>query len=322
MMLSHNAEVWELLHTLFVQRTPVFLRDLPHEQQVLIPALGSGIVHSSASDIQTALCPFCQQHVGKVIVIAGDPVELACRCPDCGQIELENADFARVTLDPLWFARQLRGAMAIQSHDQPQQFATDVWRIGEHKRTPVVLARSVRALMMAPELIDRLQTKASQTIQVIAPRHEPSDALAMRLGITWLRLQERFAWYGNKISFDAPVEALSKAGPPTATHGPFSEDFSWVHLPGAAQGPVALTQAQSAVFRALHQATRTLHADELMQRAGLASQKPGDVFKVKTKHKGDPRYEAPMAAFRNLVLFNRGDGYKLKINAEDKHVPA
>jgi hypothetical protein len=45
-----------------------------------------------------------------------------------------------------------------------------------------------------------------------------------------------------------------------------------------------------------------------MSRAGLSSDKPIDVFKVKTKNKGNPKYEAPLRAYKALVKTNRRAG--------------
>jgi hypothetical protein len=47
-----------------------------------------------------------------------------------------------------------------------------------------------------------------------------------------------------------------------------------------------------------------------MRKAGLASEKPGDVFKVKTKHKGDARYEGPLEIFRQLIKVHADGRYK------------
>ena len=43
-------------------------------------------------------------------------------------------------------------------------------------------------------------------------------------------------------------------------------------------------------------------ADRIMERAGLVSDKPIDVFKVKTRDKDKPGAERPLAACRALVM--------------------
>lgn len=313
MSLSRNAEIWALAWQLFARRAPAFLCDLPIQQQSLLPALGGGIVRSTASDLRSALCPFCYQHQGAVEAITAYPVQLACRCPECGLVELERDHGVRITVDPFWLARQIRGALSIQSHDQPQQIADDLWRIGELKRQPIVLTRDVQVLINEPNLIDRLRTKASQAISIVAPSGDAPEALTTRLGLNWLRLEERFTWYGNRVSFDAPSEPSLDAAPAASAreHGPFSEDFRAVHLHEWPHGPILLSDAQAAVFRVLYQAGRELSAEDVMRKAGLASEKPGDVFKVKSKNKGDPKYEGPSAAFRAFVSVNQRLGVYL-----------
>jgi hypothetical protein len=42
-----------------------------------------------------------------------------------------------------------------------------------------------------------------------------------------------------------------------------------------------------------------------MRHAGLASDKPMDVFKVKAANRGDPLYEGPIHAYEQLVSRQR-----------------
>ncbi len=46
-------------------------------------------------------------------------------------------------------------------------------------------------------------------------------------------------------------------------------------------------------------------AELLMRQAGLASEKPMDVFKVKAANRGDPLYEGPRQAYERLVRRQR-----------------
>jgi hypothetical protein len=314
--LVRNANIWELACGLFARRAPVCQRDLSAAQQAQLPALGSGITRSTASDLRSVLCPFCYQHQGPVEAITEYPVTLACRCPACGLVPLEGDHATRISVDPMWLGRQQRGAMSIQSHDQPQQLSTDIWRIGEVKSEPVVLARNVHVLVNEPNLIDRLRTKASHAVSIIAPRSYAPEALTARLGLNWLRLEERFTWYGSRVTFDVPPKLSLDVSPaaPTKTQGPFSEDFRVVHLDAWPHGPIVLSDAQAAVFRVLHHAGRELSAEEVMRKAGLASEKPGDVFKVKTKNKGDARFEGPLVAFRALISVNQRLGAYLLVD--------
>ena len=49
-----------------------------------------------------------------------------------------------------------------------------------------------------------------------------------------------------------------------------------------------------------------------MREAGLGSERPIDVFKLKASNRGDPRYEGPFQAYEKLVLRQRRQGlYRL-----------
>jgi hypothetical protein len=67
-----------------------------------------------------------------------------------------------------------------------------------------------------------------------------------------------------------------------------------------------LTEAQARLFAALwahrHQAQS---AEFLMRAAGLSSEKPMDVFKIKAANRGDPLYLGPLQAYEQLVSRQR-----------------
>lgn len=95
----------------------------------------------------------------------------------------------------------------------------------------------------------------------------------------------------------------------SARNGPFSEDFRWVHLPDWPHGPIALSLKQAAVLRSMWSfGGKPQVAERIMVRAGSQSDKPMDVFKLKSVNKGDPRYEGPLYAYRKLVQVNRQEG--------------
>jgi hypothetical protein len=132
------------------------------------------------------------------------------------------------------------------------------------------------------------------------------------MGVEWLALEDRFAFYGGGISFigargeQSPVQAVD---PTTPVHGPFSADFKWVTLPECSAEPIRMTEAQAAVFRALWSFKgEPMTADRVMQRAGLESGKPVDVFKVKSRDKGKPEVEARLAAYHSLVVSEQRSG--------------
>jgi len=94
--------------------------------------------------------------------------------------------------------------------------------------------------------------------------------------------------------------------PGVAFHGPFSEDFAWVHLEDWLHGPIRLTDAQTRVFKALWEHRGRAQSSEfIMRAAGLDSEKPMDVFKVKAANRGDSVYEGPLQAYEQLVRRQR-----------------
>ena len=67
-----------------------------------------------------------------------------------------------------------------------------------------------------------------------------------------------------------------------------------------------LSEAQARLFAALWKLRREPQAAEiLMREAGLASDRPMDVFKVKAANRGDPVYEGPRQAYEQLVSRQR-----------------
>ena len=104
---------------------------------------------------------------------------------------------------------------------------------------------------------------------------------------------------------DVPQDGI----PSVAVHGPFSEDFAWVHLDDWPHGPIRLTEAQAKLFAALWKHRHLAQSAEfLMREAGLGSERPIDIFKLKTSNRGDPRYEGPLLAYEKLVARQRRQG--------------
>ena len=126
---------------------------------------------------------------------------------------------------------------------------------------------------------------------------------------TWMPKDDRFTLYGGNVTFVDPGGPAEPASSTDAVRGPFSEDFRWVHLDDSPGSPIALSEAQASVFSALwHFAGRAQEAHTIMSRAGLTSDKPIDVFKVKPQNKGDPKYERPLRAYKLLVDTDRRAG--------------
>ena len=149
-------------------------------------------------------------------------------------------------------------------------------------------------------------------IRVITPKPRRTRGAPFGPGVQWLGLEDRFALYGAGISFigaDEVQAATPVADPTKPVHGPFSAHFRWVTLPDGDGAPIRLTDGQAKVFEALWTFKGVaVTAERVMQRAGLDSDKPIDVFKVKTRNKGKPEAEGPLAAYRALVKTQQRQG--------------
>ncbi|MCG9026064.1 hypothetical protein [Laribacter hongkongensis] len=93
------------------------------------------------------------------------------------------------------------------------------------------------------------------------------------------------------------------ADPAAPVNGPFSADFKWATLPDVQATPIRFTDGQAKVLGALWSFKGdTTTADRTMQRTGLDSTKPSDLFKIKAQDKGKPEPEAQHAAYGALVI--------------------
>jgi hypothetical protein len=134
-------------------------------------------------------------------------------------------------------------------------------------------------------------------------------------GLDWLPLEERFALYGDGLTFIPPGHDDEHFGGLSPVRGPFSEDFRIVYLDDE---PIRLSKAQAAVFKALWDfAGQPQSAETIMNRAGLSSAKLADIFKVKSRDKGNPRYELRKKAYDRLVTCRNREGlYWMECAAE------
>jgi hypothetical protein len=221
-------------------------------------------------------------------------------------------------LDDEWLIRKLRGALDISSQATTAHIVDGVWDIGRYKKRPVVLARRIDLVERHGLRIFHGPEPRSQS-WVITPRplvRQPLDPLAGMA--TWWQLEDRFALHGLALRLLDPDQG-EKADirqdniPGVAVHGPFSEDFAWVHLEDWSHGPIRLSDAQARVFAALWEhRDRAQSSEFIMRAAGLDSEKPMDVFKLKAANRGDPVYEGPLHAYEQLVSRQRRLGlYKL-----------
>lgn len=318
-MAAHDA--WALICRLFAGGTPVLRTTLSPRDVAMLPVLGKA-VKSAVADQSFVLCPHCQQHRAQVW---GDGRGgRMCRCPDCGPVAVEAADGAALALDEDWLLQKMRLALGIESRDGIDDLGDGAWRLGDARRSPVLLVRDLTRVLHEPALLDRVRV-AGGDVRVITPRPSTTRGSPFGAGVEWLALEERFAFYGGGITFIAAPSPVTPAAvdPATPVNGPFSADFRWATLPDISSTPIQFTDGQSKVFGALWSFKgEATTADRIMQRAGLGSDKPSDLFKIKAKDKGKPEPAAQHAAYGALVVTQQRAGlYAMPCAAAGKEVP-
>ena len=265
-------------------------------------------VKSTVANQSFVLCPHCQQHRAQVW---GDGRGgRMCRCPDCGPVTVEAADGAALALDEDWLRTKMRLALGIESRDGIEDLGDGVWRLGDARRSPVLLARDLTRVLQEPGLLERVRV-AGSSIRVITPRPRMTRGSPFGSGVEWLALEERFTFYGGGISFipSAPSAAPAVADPAAPVNGPFSADFKWATLPDVQATPIRFTDGQAKVFESLWSFKGVeVDGERIMQRAGQKSDKPIDLFKIKSKDKGKPEHEARLAAYGALVVTQQRAG--------------
>lgn len=305
-MASHDA--WALVCRLFSGGTPLSHSTLSPGEIAASSALGKAVKPAVLNQTHT-LCPYCQLHRCQ---ICGDGKGgRICHCPECGQVSVQADDLAALELDEEWLRAKLRLAMDINSRDGIIDLGADVWHLGDARSALVVLARSLMNIWREPTILDRVRVKGGN-IRVIAPRHRETRGEPLGHGVEWLSLEERFAFYVGGITYIPPgaaPEPTISADPWTPIHGPFSADFRWVNLGDWPHGPIRCTEGQAAIFSALWSFKGVkVDGERVMLKAGQESDKPNDLFKVKTANKGKPEYEGALHAYRALVETNRRQG--------------
>lgn len=305
-MASHDA--WTLVCRLFTGGTPLARSMLSPGEIAASSALGKAVKPTALNQTHT-LCPYCQLH--RCQIWGDGKGGRCCHCPECGQVSVQTDDLAALELDEEWFRAKLRLAMDINSRDGIIDLGSGVWHLGDARRDPVLLARSLINVWREPTILDRVRVKGGN-IRAIAPRHRETRGEPFGHGVEWLSLEERFAFYGGGITYTPVAETAGmpeEADPTTPVFGPFSADFRWVTLPDWALGLIHCTEGQAAVFKALWSFKgdqRT--AEVIMERAGLDSDKLVDLFKVKARDRDKPEAWGPKHAYDTLVSKNKREG--------------
>ena len=316
-MAAHDA--WALVCRLFAGGTPVLRATLSPRETSLLSSLGKA-VKPRVVDQSFVLCPHCQQH--RAQVWSDGRGGRMCRCPDCGPVAVEANDGGALILDEDWLRQKLRLALGIESRDGIDDLGGGVWRLGDARRSPVLLARNLTRVLHEPALLERVRVPGGN-IRVITPRPRITRGSPFGAGVEWLALEERFTFYGGGISFitSTPSPAPAVADPTTPVNGPFSADFRWATLPQICDEPIQFTPGQAKVFEALW-SFKGVEVDgaRVMQRAGQKSDKPIDLFKIKLQDKSKPSHKARLAAYRALVLSRQREGlYAMPCAATDRN---
>ena len=88
---------------------------------------------------------------------------------DVVRLAVEADDMAALALDEEWLRRKLRLALSIESRDGIDALGDGVWRLGDSRCSPVLLARDLIRLWREPALLDRVRV-AGGPIRVITPK--------------------------------------------------------------------------------------------------------------------------------------------------------
>lgn len=307
MIESRNAAAWRMLCLRWRMPGHWFEESVTRiDRPALDHLVGIKALKPFVADNRYVLCGYCGLHTAQVYRQGG---LLELNCPECGPVQVTTDQFKAWVVDAEWLIRKLRAALAIPAQDATVAITRDVWRLGQYQRRPVFLARSLDAVLHHPSVIARARGAALPWLVTPKPLRDV-DADPQPGSATWLPMEERFTLYGGSISIVDPAAGEAATIDTThAEHGPFSEDFRWVHLADSPGNPIALSEGQAAVFSAMwHFAGRPQEAHTIMSRAGLTSDKPIDVFKVKVRNKGDPKYEGPLHAYQLLVQTDRRAG--------------
>ena len=296
-MATHDA--WQLICRLFGGGIPVLLATLSPTERKALRNLGKA-VKPAALNQDYALCPYCQQLRGQVL--SNGHGGRVCHCPACGSVALDTNDLTALKLDEDWLRQKIRLALSIDSRDGVDNLGGDVWRLGEARRAPVLLARDMTTLLHQPDVLDRVRVPDS-LVRVIAPRQRHSYVARTGHDFEWLPMEERFLFYGGGITLiPSAVTRETRVDPTAPIFGPFSADFRWITLPEWPHDLIHCSEGQAAIFKALWSFHgKPAKAEQIMQRAGLKSDKPIDLFKVKSQDKGKPEAEGPLFAYRRLV---------------------
>lgn len=307
--MSGNIQAWTYASRLFAQAGTFLEATLSDTERQILSALGKlKAVTQVAADSSYALCPYCQLQRGQVF---REEAGLVCNCLECGSVRLTESDLRTWTFNADWLTKQLRLAIDIPAQQATIPVTKDLWRLGYRDNHAVILARNIEVVFRQPNDWARACAGSRDAPWLITPKPQREINLSDYWNkFEWLPMEERFTLFGGALRFVEPGQFIAQdEDDSNPVNGPFSKDFRWVHLEDWPHGPIALSDAQAAVFSALwHYSGLEQSAETIMNKAGRGSTKPIDVFKVKSQNKLDPKYEGPLQAYKTLISTDRRAG--------------
>jgi hypothetical protein len=118
-------------------------------------------------------------------------------------VTVEANDGTALALDEDWLRRKMRLALGIESRDGIDDLGDGVWRLGDARRSPVLLARDLTRVLQEPALLDRVRV-AGSNLRIITPKPRTTHGSPFGIGVEWLALEERFTFYGGGIAYIRP----------------------------------------------------------------------------------------------------------------------
>lgn len=82
----------------------------------------------------------------------------------------------------------MRLAFGIESRDGIDDLGDGVWRMGDARRSPVLLARNLARVLHEPALLDRVRV-ANGNIRVITPKPNTTRGSPFGAGVKWMALE-------------------------------------------------------------------------------------------------------------------------------------
>lgn len=255
---------------------------------------------------RAVICPWCEAH--GVEVIAVDKAV----CEDCGPIPLTVEHFRRLTPDGDWLRRRVAQALGLVEESAWPLVPGRVWRLGDvgraGRRHRVLFGQRLGEVAVQRALLALWPTHIGDIPTILVTTTALERVFLPGVQVRSVPLAAAFRVRGDGLVADDAVWASVQSRAPSiaglSRHGPFAEDYSDLLLPGESVS-IPLTGVQAAILRVLWELKGVaIYREKLMQKAGVALDKPVDAF---------PRnkYREANRAYRALVSSDRRGMYRL-----------